>query len=380
MSSDPVYLGFAVSQLHPDALLRQYFPSKIGGSPAWLSAELPSGDELKCKHCGDNMRFLAQIYAPMRELDTDRAFHRTLFLFACAKATCLLKKSAVVLRSQLPLRNEFFDEEAPDFPDADLEEAVEFDDVSRDSLQIPDFDFIEYPQFDISTEEDETVVPSITEVAQEEDSKRSGISKLTPEERAQANEALRQYTEAMKDQNSDVRQITVEELEQYENRSRNDDMEFERFQRVVKHHPEQVLRYQPGGVALWAGSSDKASVNENDRSDAALQEAREDAEEEKNDESNAFVQVPVCSLCGADRQFEFQLMPTFMSVVGVGFAPNDMDFGTIAVYTCSQSCDIGNKYVTEYAHVQRPSAPLGADLLAALAQMPAHLMQQAPQA
>jgi len=43
----------------------RYFPSKVGGKPAWLDLKnLPTTDKLACKCCKKPLMFLAQIYAP----------------------------------------------------------------------------------------------------------------------------------------------------------------------------------------------------------------------------------------------------------------------------------------------------------------------------
>jgi hypothetical protein len=79
--------------------------------------------------------------------------------------------------------------------------------------------------------------------------------------------------------------------------------------------------------------------------------------------------VPPCSRCGAQRLFEFQLLPQALSYLlpgakadvaatgPSGLAGVDLDFGTIAVYTCSRSCvggagDAADAYAQEAAWVQ----------------------------
>jgi hypothetical protein len=53
--------------------------------------------------------------------------------------------------------------------------------------------------------------------------------------------------------------------------------------------------------------------------------------------------VPACEHCGAARAFEFQIMPQLLSALrpheigGVG----EIDWGTLAVYTCTKSCEGG---------------------------------------
>ena len=136
-----ISLGFAEKPPHPAALSRLYFPSKLGGLPAWLDPlRLPTGDATRCSVCGDPLAFVLQVgmaaasfflsrchrrrpapwqrsagsdallkcgnnsfrillcslfrvydvnrrqvYAP---LDSPDAFHRTLFLFSCRKGAC----------------------------------------------------------------------------------------------------------------------------------------------------------------------------------------------------------------------------------------------------------------------------------------------------
>ncbi len=62
-------------------LTRKFFPSKVGGKPAWLVPdECLSSDIvpfMSCDACGKSMSFLIQIYAPVES--APHAFHRTIF-------------------------------------------------------------------------------------------------------------------------------------------------------------------------------------------------------------------------------------------------------------------------------------------------------------
>ncbi len=78
------------------------------------------------------------------------------------------------------------------------------------------------------------------------------------------------------------------------------------------------------------------------------------------------ISPPPCERCGAARQFEFQVMPQALQYVlhdGVAKVTAaadlvDLQFGTIAIYTCTKSCPIdasatsGRFYVKEWAWVQ----------------------------
>jgi hypothetical protein len=86
-----------------------FFPSKIGGCPAWMVPPEPTGvpglteDALVCQHCDHRLSFLLQAYTG-GFFDGEDAFHRTIFVFCCASAECSKNNrgSYVALRSQLP--------------------------------------------------------------------------------------------------------------------------------------------------------------------------------------------------------------------------------------------------------------------------------------
>lgn len=61
MAANNVELGFAEKN---DAakLINRYFPSKIGGKPAWLDVtNLPSATDLSCRVCSLPMTFVCQV-------------------------------------------------------------------------------------------------------------------------------------------------------------------------------------------------------------------------------------------------------------------------------------------------------------------------------
>jgi len=82
--------------------------------------------------------------------------------------------------------------------------------------------------------------------------------------------------------------------------------------------------------------------------------------------------IPPCERCGSKREFEFQMMPAFLSVLeraglrpeseGVPFGKENLsalmeaqafEFGTVLFYTCSKDCSFGNpSYSLEFAFAQ----------------------------
>lgn len=115
-----VDLGFAEPCKENWRLFSQYFPSKLGGSPAWLSlTSLPDYEVLRCAGCSKSCKFLLQLYSPGDE-DEDascadsQTFHRAIFLFVCAENSCRAR-SFMCFRSQLPRRNVFYDVDPPNY-------------------------------------------------------------------------------------------------------------------------------------------------------------------------------------------------------------------------------------------------------------------------
>ena len=94
----PVALGFAENcDDFPHELDPEYFPSKIGGQPAWLHPMGIPVDRNRCPHCAAPLTFLLQIYTggPGRAFTQPGAFHRTLLLFTCRSSACHARKPPV---------------------------------------------------------------------------------------------------------------------------------------------------------------------------------------------------------------------------------------------------------------------------------------------
>jgi pre-rRNA-processing protein TSR4 len=79
---------------------------QVGGRPSWLEPKhLPRGP-LLCGACDDvPLTFVAQLYAPLET--PERAFHRSLYVFACAQCDDATR-SVRVLRAQLAKKNEYY--------------------------------------------------------------------------------------------------------------------------------------------------------------------------------------------------------------------------------------------------------------------------------
>jgi pre-rRNA-processing protein TSR4 len=125
---------------HRSACYDDWDGGQIGGTPSWLNPQhVPSS--VMCKLCRGPMTFVLQLYAPIDSLppaaertpagaeatddndDHDRAFHRTLYVFACSKccgsqqqqqdegegeAASVCSGTVRVLRTQLPRANPYY--------------------------------------------------------------------------------------------------------------------------------------------------------------------------------------------------------------------------------------------------------------------------------
>ena len=113
MAHSVVELGFLEKPEDFSVLTSPFFPSKVGGLPAWLDPQnLPSPSQLACGVCGRPCVFLLQMYAPLAD-----THHRSLFLFMCREGACHEREQCrggggsrafVVLRCALPRENRFY--------------------------------------------------------------------------------------------------------------------------------------------------------------------------------------------------------------------------------------------------------------------------------
>ncbi|XP_023779633.1 programmed cell death protein 2 [Cyanistes caeruleus] len=95
---------------------------------------------------------------------------------------------------------------------------------------------------------------------------------------------------------------------------------FQMFKKQVAAEPEQIIRYCRGGEGpLWVSGENRP--------------------EEKD--------IPNC-VCGAKRIFEFQIMPQLLNHLQVDSLGESIDWGTLVVYTCADSCGGANQYLEEF--------------------------------
>lgn len=346
-SSAEVVLGF-LEEAEPWRLQSPQFPSKVGGKPAWLSQRgLPSLPGLECEICRLPMAFLLQVYAPISGQDT--SFHRTLFLFCCKTHecyTCNDSRCMKVFRSQLPRRNEFYPYNPPpeDEPPSNSEpdqgvlsvsgvklcwvcgcpgnktcsrcHTVSYCGKHHQTLHWKHAHKKECGSQEASTV---TTYPSflfpeselVTEPEEEEAEKEKEDEEVAKEaeEEAEGAEDCPSLADALAE--TDLEEMAMHETE--------DNKMFQRFKKKIAPEPHQVLRYSRGGSPLWVSSQHIPSDQD----------------------------IPPCT-CGAKRIFEFQVMPQLLNSLCVDSTGASIDWGTLAIYTCSASCYHDDQYCPEF--------------------------------
>ncbi|XP_029000618.1 programmed cell death protein 2 [Betta splendens] len=338
MSSAEVVLGF-LEEAEPWRLRSPQFPSKVGGKPAWLSQRgLPA---LGCDICCQPMVFLLQVYAPIS--GQERSFHRTLFVFCCKTPECYThndSRCVKVFRSQLPRKNEFYPYEPPpeDEPPKDPEQDQNVLPVSglklcwvcgcpgnkacsrchtvtycgkhhqtlhwkhthkkeccsQEASIITDSLFL-FPESELVTEPEE----------ENQDTK-------------EVEEPVEDNTERGVDCSSLADTLADTDLEEMAMHETEDNRAFQQFKKRIAPEPHQVVRYSRGGSPLWVSSQHIPSDQD----------------------------IPPCS-CGGKRIFEFQVMPQLLNTLCVDSTEASIDWGTLAVYTCSNSCNHDDQYCPE---------------------------------
>ncbi|CAG5118147.1 unnamed protein product [Candidula unifasciata] len=354
MCRHPVKLGFIEEDTDLSLLKSQFFPSKIGGKPSWLSLEpVLGGEDLKCQKCSDPCIFLMQVYAPLAMRDD--TFHRTIFVFVCSNASCSSQgdnSNFRVFRSQLPLINNFYSKDPPpesidegtdvdSFPSADkfqtlchvcgckgtkkcsqcrklhycckAHQVIDWKAGHKKLCQCAENGSTDEPGANYSAgilfKEFELVTED--EHVSEADCNNS----KSEEECLQEFEQMKMLAETEEVEDS----FATADLEQSAAAETEDDKQFQKFKRRIDPEPMQVLRYDRGGEPLWVSAFHKAT-KEN---------------------------VPNCS-CGAARIFEFQVMPQLLNYLNVDHLDASLDWGTLCIYTCQESCNPGNLYLEEF--------------------------------
>lgn len=341
-----VDLGF-IEACEEWLLTNKFFPSKVGGKPAWLELKnIPDPHDLLCLKCKEPTVFLCQVYASNDSVE--HAFHRTIFLFICPKGECCVENSAdnlIVFRSQLPIQNNFYSPNPPN-------ESVKSEEIASpvhlcricgcrgpsacskckavfycgSVHQRTDWKFRH--KRECSTEvrlEESSIIENVLfaekELVIEAEDSESELREVKESSAEAEARQLKEYEEMVKSGKIGLANVSDAEIEQYAGEENvKEDKVFNKFKERIKNDQDQVLRYDRGGSPLWISAENQITPDN----------------------------IPNCSVCQEPRTFEFQVMPQLLNDLNTA----DLDWGIISVYTCSKDCDIGPKYAKEFVFKQ----------------------------
>ena len=354
-------LGFLEEREETTSLHAIYFPSKVGGTPAWLDPSVNPKQMVEANETKRRMDFLLQIYAANDVEDSlnTNAFHRTIYVFTSIDGDKVFEKGKVrAVRSQLARVNEFYGTTpAPrrgvrESDDLRVEEMIREFEAKKRAIETKVKMTLSGGNGSESKEEEEemktktknenenTVYPEFEIVVEpESDADEASCSSMDSEgvvadtndddnKKTSANTNKKKMFQSIGDEaitETDLKEIASGVID-------SDAQRLATFSVKLAKFPDQVLRYCPAqnAKAMWPSKS----LAPDDRN------------------------IPDCPRCRGKRRFEFQILPTIVSFIvpkeSVELNDSSLDFGSIAVYTCSKSCALEGEYAEEYVLVHPP--------------------------
>ncbi|KAF7098796.1 hypothetical protein CFC21_100508 [Triticum aestivum] len=335
---------------HFHSLLPQHLPSKAGGAPAWLDpVNLPSGKSSCCDFCGDPLRFVMQ----------ETTYHRAFFVFMCPSMSCLqldqreqgkdraanARRSVKVFRCQLPRINAFYTPEEPkgcmgsQCSGAYRARLCDWCGTWKGEILCSHCSKASYCSrkhqelhWHASHENDCSQIPgspdaSILPVA----AKGLFPGHAWPEYAADHVPEPSCSTSSIKDtselmmvegevESDAMMQLFMDQFEDDE-----DNTCWASFRDRVSRQT-QVLRYcaKEDAEPLWAVSTGSLTGDD----------------------------IPLCIYCNGQLRYEFQLISQLLHYFHVENERDPVDWATIVVYTCRESCDESVSYKEEFVCVQ----------------------------
>ena len=355
-------LGFLEKREDTTALHAIYFPSKVGGDPQWLDPSVNPKQMHEANATKRRMDFLLQIYAANdTEEDslntTTNAFHRTIYVFTSVDGDKVFEKGKVrAVRSQLARANEFYGTTpAPrrgvrESDDLRVEEMIREFEMKKRAIETKVKMTLSggngggersEEEDQMKTKNENTVYPEFEIVVEpESDADEASCSSMDSEgvvadtndddnkKTSNANTNKKKMFQSIGDEaitETDLKEIASGVID-------SDAQRLATFSVKLAKFPDQVLRYCPAqnAKAMWPSKS----LAPDDRN------------------------IPDCPRCRGKRRFEFQILPTIVSFIvpkeSVELNDSSLDFGSIAVYTCSTSCALDGEYAEEYVLVHPP--------------------------
>lgn len=366
-----VIVGFVQKPERPWSLSRHLFPSKAGGTPAWLDPiNLPHGEDISCGICERPLQFLLQVYAPIE--GKEEAFHRTLLVFMCPDMTCLQQdgkhqlkasqekssRSVKVFRCQLRRINNYYSKEPPKSNglDAPIAKGVplcswcgtwkgeKICGGCKQARYCSRHHQLEHWKSShaavckaqganagkpVENMEGKSLKVERKAGTQQADVDHPACNKLWPEfEIVDEEEGCDEQESPSSGDTAIIGSGKEDEISRQFQvvEPSPDQRHWANFQARLSRAPGQVLRYcrSPDAKPLWP----------------------------RLDERPAGTSIPACAICNGGRIFELQILSQLLYFFKMPNDPDALDWGTIAVYSCECSCTSSKAYVEEFAWVQ----------------------------
>ena len=325
---------------------------------------------------GTKMQFLTQLYAPAdQETKNENAFHRTLYVFGCPDPVCSSSKEAnesvVVLRGQLAKVNPFLPESCQDL---DIEAWQNNTDPSKTANvciicgQFAKGKCPKSKQFFCCRDHQRAYHRALKQRNVSDEDNLNFSSEVY----AESELVVEEEPKEMETEGNDQEKVA----EKLGTASMFSDID-------VGEHDENLEQSDLNNITGSGGVSDQTTIEfysrigrgGNDTKEQCLRYSGWCSEKNKaddvlwissNNKPGGEADIPPCQYCGSKRKFEFQIMPQMINFLSKDSHGSDVreseivgqdglahllnraqdgiggiDWGTIAVYTCSKSCGDG---------------------------------------
>ncbi|KAL7718548.1 Programmed cell death protein 2 [Entamoeba marina] len=284
--------------------------NRSGGKAVWLTDGVPDNE---CPQCKKQMLFMLQLYAP---LDIEIAYHRVFYLLHCPFCN-----SFHVLRTQIG-QGSNYDNDDYCQSIVDINECVVcgFPSTTTCNKCSTPYCSAVHCLYDFEAHKEVCGKKNIRRLGRGRDeAKKVKVASeylIETEMESELVEPEDGVKKVMKNMSPTQEDWGLKDGEGITNEV---DPVWVRFNTHIAKDPNQVLRYNRNGKPLWISST---GIPTN---------------------------PPKCKRCGLDCIFEWQLLPQFIFATNLDLEL-DIDFGTLVIYSCPNSC--GDGYVYEEVVVQ----------------------------
>uniref|UniRef100_A0AAV2KTZ9 Programmed cell death protein 2 C-terminal domain-containing protein n=1 Tax=Knipowitschia caucasica TaxID=637954 RepID=A0AAV2KTZ9_KNICA len=310
-----VLVGFSDGELDTKRHQTTFMTNKVGGLPdvpSLLSRLFP-----RCSRCGSALVHVVQVYCPLE----GSPYHRTLHVFACHAEDCSGRSECWrVLRSQCL---EADNARLPTLPQELLLTGTDWCDSADDWGMEEEHGGEETTANATQQAPNETPTGFKVEVPSDDKDMSSQLEKLQLGPSEDIPPCFHPYFISV-----------MEETDLY-----GEDQDLAHAQKLLKDYEKRE------GILVDGLDSCE---------DGGGQEKYEKTQVQHEPPANLSQVIRTCTSCGGPRTFEMQLMPALVSLLQGEGSEIQLEFGTVLVYTCLNSCwtSDAKRFAEEFCFVQ----------------------------